>query len=329
MKKLTSNQQQYRKEIRRIRSSLSKLRKEGYDVSELARKYSLDRPKRITTKLLEELHHITPKKLRKELTSKFVGVTPKRGTRLTTPSTQWEQVQESTLRRGTQDKYTGLEQGTPFTEAMEAPSFIPSDEPFMEAPIVEEEPKPTTTAFTEALKRAKKELDKNAYKIENPDSSTTYVDKDTGEIIYETEPTETPQETIEEVPYEEQYVEEPYEYTPLDYDQEDIPDLSEAVIEYLRDFANQFNPSLRKAYQDAIDKMIREKGAKAVAEAFTETVDGHPDLITRVSSPQSNYIAMQELIGDMVEKLDVDINVKDLMRNEVTRYSMSDMEDYL
>ena len=46
-KRLTDNQKEYLKQIKRIRKALSKLRTQGYDVSELAKKYTKDLPNRI------------------------------------------------------------------------------------------------------------------------------------------------------------------------------------------------------------------------------------------------------------------------------------------
>ena len=180
-----------------------------------------------------------------------------------------------------------------------------------------------------------RELLKNAYKIENSDGSITYVDKDTGEIILTTEPTITqtpePLEPAEEEPT--------YEYTP-DYDEysetsqytslnDEIPDLSYMMIDFLNDIASQFSYEISNKLHKAIQNMIDEKGLQSVADAFTETMNNHPNMLERLSNVREKYHAMKELMGEIAERLDIDINIKDLMRHEISSMSMSDIEDYM
>ena len=62
-KKLTANQQEYKKQIKRIKAALSKEEKKGYDVSEIRQQID-SAPNRITKKYIESLKDITPKYIR-------------------------------------------------------------------------------------------------------------------------------------------------------------------------------------------------------------------------------------------------------------------------
>ena len=337
MKKLTPNQQQYLKEIRRIRTNLSKLRKQGYDISELAEKYTTTLPNRVTQKTLRDLHELTARKIRLEAKSKYVGITPtyttKEGKRIVTPLTTkpqlYAQPQEITIPVERQ-----IPPRVPLTSQQELDAFSP----FMEIPS--EEPEPPTNKLPkfvqDTMKKGVQELLKNAYKIENADGSYTYVDKQTGEIILETEPTEAPEPEAEEPPvqapteqYEppyEEYTDDYSEYTPLN---DEIPDLSYMMIDYLNDIASQFSYEISTKLHRAIQNMIDEKGLQSVADAFTETMNNHTNMLERLSNVREKYHAMKELMGEIAERLDIDLNVKDLMRHEISSMSMSDIEDYM
>ena len=337
MKKLTPNQQQYLKEIRRIRTNLSKLRKQGYDISELAEKYTTTLPNRVTQKTLRDLHELTARKIRLEAKSKYVGITPtyttKEGKRIVTPLTTkpqlYAQPQEITVPVERQ-----IPPRVPLTSQQELDAFSP----FMEIPS--EEPEPPTNKLPkfvqDTMKKGVKELLKNAYKIENSDGSYTYVDKVTGEIILETDGTEEPETITEEPPvqaptepYEppyEEYAEEPTNYTSVN---DEIPDLSYMMIDILKDIASQFSYEISTKLHKAINEMIQQKGLKAVADAFSDTVNDKPNLLERLSNVRERYKAMEELMGEIAERIDVDIKTKDLMRHEITSKSMSDIEDYM
>lgn len=331
MAKLTTNQLLYRKQINRIRKILSNLRSEGYDISDLATQYTSALPKRVTKKTLSDLQSITPKKLRKEVSNKFVGLRPKKGTPLSAPYTTYTQTPKI--------KHTG-ESMLDYQSAQHFEEFMPSPvataiSPFMEAPTepetVTEQPAPveytdpTSPEFyfdpNEQYEETEEELptydiDKGeAYEyqadgsvevhtlyIEENDynDTVTYIDGETGEIL------DVQPRTISTA-----------------------PDLSEMAIGFLRDIANGFNDTFAKNFNDAIDKMIQQKGMQSVAEVFTQTLDNHPNMLERLSNVKEKYHAVRELFGEMIEKLDMDIKVRDLMRNEITRDSMADMEDYL
>lgn len=62
-KKLTANQQEYKKQLKRITNALRKEERKGYDVSEIREKLE-EAPSRITKRYLETLKDITPKYIR-------------------------------------------------------------------------------------------------------------------------------------------------------------------------------------------------------------------------------------------------------------------------
>ena len=331
MAKLTTNQQLYRKQISRIRRILSNLRSEGYDISDLATQYTSALPKRVTQKTLTDLQSLTPKKLRKEVSNRFVGLRPQKGTPLSAPYTTYTETPKI--------KQTG-ETMLDYQSALHFEQFMPLPEvqaiaPFMDAPTepetVAEIPKPqeytdpTSPEFyfdpNEQYEETEEELptyDANkgeAYEyqadgtvevhplfIEENDynDTVTYIDGETGEIL------DVQPRTISTT-----------------------PDLSEMAIEELRMIANGFSDTFSRNFNDAINKMIEQKGIQSVAEAFIQSLDNHPNMLERLSNVKEKYHAVRELFGEMIEKLDMDIKVRDLMRNEITRDSMADMEDYL
>lgn len=76
-KKPTKNQQEYKRQMKRIRQALYRERKKGFDVREAA-KILLEKPTRITQKFIEKLKEITPKVIRKQ--SKYIDYVPPKGT---------------------------------------------------------------------------------------------------------------------------------------------------------------------------------------------------------------------------------------------------------
>lgn len=249
MKRLTTNQQQYLKQVRRIRSSLSTLRKQGYDVSDLATKYTTDLPNRVTAKTLRDLSDINIRKLRKELQDKFIGVAPSfkttEGKRLfiplTTPPTAYKEVKEPKTKKPIIRKEPLPEQ-TMTGNMMETYMEIPSEEPKKKSSFVEQ-----------ALKKAVTEFNKQTTTITNDDGTITKIDKTTGEIIYQqiiqgnkiltidsngeiideqpyNSPVSTPETPIDTIPItpeefdisippiEPETYTEPYEEIPYDYD---------------------------------------------------------------------------------------------------------------
>ena len=105
------------------------------------------------------------------------------------------------------------------------------------------------------------------------------------------------------------------------------PDLTDMAIEYMRDLANGFSPSVSQAFQKVIDYMIDNYGAAAVADAFGTTMNEHPDLAEKISNAKERYKGMHQLIGDIAEILDMPQDMREEMRDIITRDSMSDMEE--
>ena len=320
MKRLTSNQQQYKKQIKRIRKNLSKLRKEGYDVSKLAEKYTSELPSRVTAKKLQELKEITPKKLKAE--APFYGYQPPKGTPLTAPYTQY------TLPTTLTPTGSHLVLDRDFKQFMEEPIPETDTEDIMPHPLQEVVDESANTIYT--------------------------VDTETGEIIHQEPIQETVEETpslfeegfeVEETPFtpplppieeepEPYYEDEEGEYTYTDewYSEgttEEIPDLTDYAIEYIFDIAQSFSPEISAKLLRALNKMIDEKGKESLANAFMEYSQDHPNMLERLSNIQERYKEMKEMMGELAEKLDVDINLKDLMRHDITSNSMADMEDYM
>lgn len=313
-KRLTDNQKEYLKQIKRIRKALSKLRTHGYDVSELAKKYTKDLPNRITKKKLTELQNLKPSNLKTEAT--FVGMTPKKGTPLTT---------------------------TPFNYQPETITYIPSP-----TQLTPEQIETAITPQEEALFREP---------LQQP-----YIPEIIPELAYDffSNITEQERETFEGYLEEQEFNEAPYEELQEESEAEpeqmvidngkeilwidpstgkildrvtkldDEPiDLSEIAIESLRDLGNSFHPIVAESLNKVIDKMIAEKGTKAVADAFTSVTQDRPSLLQMLSSPSVKYDALQAIVSELCERLELDDMSKEILRDYVTRESMSDMDRYL
>ena len=312
MKKLSVNQAEYKKQIKRIRTNLSKLRKQGYDVSALANKYTPQHPKRITSKLLQELKSITPKKLLREAKAQgFYGYTAPKGTKLNAPVSTYTEpipIKKSGTRIVPEKSFgTFMEappQVEPFAEFMEEPTEEVQTETIEEVPIEANDESPLYDldkgeAYTYNNDGT---VDISPLYIEEDDITDTisYINGDTGEVLNTLPRTVT-----------------------------SSPDLSNMAIEFLRDIANGFSSQLSTNFNNAINQMIADRGEQAVADAFTQSLNNHPNMMERLSNVKEKYKAARELFGEIIEILDVPIKVKDLMRNEITRDSMADIEDYL
>ena len=332
MAKLTTNQLLYRKQINRIRRILSTLRSEGYDVSDLATQYTSALPKRVTQKTLSDLQSLTSKKLRKEVANRFVGLRPQKGTPLSAPYTTYTETPKI---KHTNESMLDYQSAQHFEEFMPAP-VATAISPFMDAPIEPETvtERPTPVEYTDPTSPEFYFDPNEQYETDTEEELPTY-DVNKGEAYeYQADGTvEVHPLYIEENDYNDTvtYIDgETGEI--LDVQPRTIsttPDLSEMAIEELRMIANGFSDTFSKNFNDAIDKMIQQKGIQSVAEAFIQSLENHPNMLERLSNVKEKYHAVRELFGEMIEKLDMDIKVRDLMRNEITRDSMADMEDYL
>ena len=316
-KRLTDNQKEYLKQIKRIRKALSKLRTQGYDVSELAKKYTKDLPNRITKKKLTELKNIKPSNLKTEAT--FVGMSPKKGTPLSTTPFNYQP-----------ETITYIPSPTPITPELIETAITPQEEELFREPLQQQE--------DEYIPQIEPEPDYDFY------TNISEEERETFEGYIE-------EEQFNEEPYEEPQEETEAELEIMTIDNgkeilwintvtgeivdrvtklDDEPiDLSEIAIESLRELGNSFHPIVAESLNKVIDKMIAEKGMKAVADAFTSVTQDRPSLLQMLSSPSVKYDAIQAIVSELCERLEIDDLSKEVLRDYVTRESMSDMDRYL
>ena len=339
MRKLTPNQQQYLKEIRRIRSNLSKLRREGYDVSELANRYTTKLPSRVTKKQLTELHELSARKIRKEVHDRFYGMQPPKRTRLNAPvSTYTEDISIKPV--GTsyipQDRTTTLK----------IPKS-PSDLYHFKEITIEEKPMqtimgefaPTSTGYefppdfmeipsdtpeeTEEPEQEEPHLTQQIVDLDKGKVLT--IDIDTGEILEEADLYIEENELGEEI-----YINgDTGDVVGINkYAKYNIPDMDDYAMEMLNDIIMQFPPNYQEPMYKALNKMIEEKGLSAVADAFTQTMNNRPNMLDKLSDAREKYNEAVAVLEEMADILDVPINIKQDIKDYVYRESMSDIETY-
>ena len=316
-KRLTDNQKEYQKQIKRIRKALSKLRTQGYDVSELAKKYTKDLPNRITKKKLTELQNIKPSNLKTEAT--FVGMSPKKGTPLSTTPFNYQL-----------ETITYIPSPTPITPELIETAITPQEEALFREPLQQQEdeyipqiePEPDydfTTNITEEERQTfegyleEQEFNEEPYEEpqEEPETEPEVMTIDNGkEILWINTATGEIVDRVTKI------------------DDEPI-DLTEIAIEAIRALGSAFHPIVAESLNKVIDKMIAEKGAEAVADAFTSVTQDRPSLIQMLSSPLVKYDALQSIVSELCERLEMDDLSKEILRDYVTRESMSDMDRYL
>ena len=339
MRKLTPNQQQYLKEIRRIRSNLSKLRREGYDVSELANRYTTKLPSRVTKKQLTELHDLSARKIRKEVHDRFYGMQPPKRTRLNAPiSTYTEDITIKPV--GTsyipQDRITTLK----------VPKS-PSDPYHFKEITIEEKPMqsimgefaPTSTGYefppdfmeipsdtpeeTEEPEQDEPHLTQQIVDLDKGKVLT--IDIDTGEILEEADLYIEENELGEEI-----YINgDTGDVVGINkYAKYNIPDMDDYAMEMLNDIIMQFPPNYQEPMYKALNKMIEEKGLSAVADAFTQTMNNRPNMLDKLSDAREKYNEAVAVLEEMADILDVPINIKQDIKDYVYRESMADIETY-
>ena len=339
MKKLTPNQQQYVKEIRRIRTNLSKLRREGYDVSDLAERYTTKLPSRVTKKQLTELHDLTARKIRKEVHNKFYGMQPPKRTRLNAPvSTYTEEISIKPVGASfiPEDRITTLK----------VPKS-PSDPYHFKEITIEEHPMqsimgefaPTTTGYefppdfmeipsdtpeeTEEPEQEEPHLTQQIVDLDKGKVLT--VDIDTGEIIDEAD----------------LYIEEDEEGTlhyidgdtgdevgTKQFAQYNIPEMDKESFETFRQMVSAFPARYRDPMLKALDKMVSEQGLQAVASAFMKSVQGRPNVLEKLMMYGERYKEAEAIIEDIANILDIPTTLKQDIRDYVYREQMSDIEEY-
>ena len=339
MKKLTPNQQQYLKEIRRIRTNLSKLRREGYDVSDLASRYTTKLPSRVTKKQLTELHDLTARKIRKEVHNKFYGMQPPKRTRLNAPvSTYTEEISIKPVGASfiPEDRITTLK----------VPKS-PSDPYHFKEITIEEHPMqsimgefaPTTTGYEfppdfmeipsdtepEPEEPEQEEPHITQQIVDLDKGKVITVDVDTGEIVEEADLYIEENEMGEEV-----YINgDTGDIVGINkFAKYNIPDMNDYAMEMLYDIVNQFPLNYQQPMRNALDKMIEQKGLSAVADAFTQTMNNRPNLLDKLSNAREKYNEAVALLEEMADILDVPINLKQDIKDYVYRESMADIETY-
>lgn len=314
MKKLTRNQALYQKEIKRIRTNLSKLRRQGYDVSELASRYTSKLPNRVTSKMLSELHNITPKKLKLELQDKYVAYTPKPRTPLTTKPEEYKSVYapSSFPQLPIKSDYQYI---PPLpTGFMDLPTVLPDEETFEETPdSIETEPEePEEERLTQRVVDEEKGkvytigietgeiIDEADLYIEEDEEGTLhYIDGDTGDEVGRKE-----------------------------YAQYDIPTMDREAYENFEMIINSFPMHYAKPMMDALNKMINERGFQAVASALTTSMLGRPNVLEKLTTVGERYEEARSIIEEVADILDVPINLKEEIKDYVYREQMSDIEKY-
>ena len=314
MKKLTRNQALYQKEIKRIRTNLSKLRRQGYDVSELASRYTSKLPNRVTSKMLSELHNITPKKLKLELQDKYVAYTPKPRTPLTTKPEEYKSVYapSSFPQLPIKSDYQYI---PPLpTGFMDLPTVLPDEETFEETPdSIETEPEePEEERLTQRV-------------VDEEKGKVYTIDIETGEIIDEAD----------------LYIEEDEEGTlhyidgdtgdevgRKEYAQYDIPTMDREAYENFEMIINSFPMHYAKPMMDALNKMINERGFQAVASALTTSMLGRPNVLEKLTTVGERYEEARSIIEEVADILDVPINLKEEIKDYVYREQRSDIEKY-
>lgn len=310
-KKLTANQKQYKSQIKRIRRNLTKMKQEGYDVDELLDKYTYaDMPKRVTSSRISELKQLTAPVLR---TKAEKNINISNIDSYEAPETESFMPKPTVEPEPPTDTYTDtvIEQpdGTDeFTDYDFTPDYTTDDTSEYQYEDYEvEDYEPTLTQEVDKVNGQIIERDEfgtihNTYElaIEETDDTILYINAETGEIISE----------------------EPKDFY-------NTPDLSDMTVEYFRDLVSGFSPQVSSQLNDLIDKLIDKIGAASLADAFSKTIDNHPNISERLANAKEKYGAVRELFGEIAENLDMSDELRDEIRDSLVRDSMSDMEEYI
>lgn len=310
-RKLTANQQEYKHQIKRIRSAISKLKHKGYDVSALYAQYSTELPKRVTKQLISQLKTIKPRQLeeylytagikRSDIQVEEIMPTPVEETQ------SLETAEQSSFDYGSSDydypslDYYSDDSTDEYTDNLtDLPNTFVDDTPSYEETVEEvvDNVVDVEAGKVYGISESGTIIEESDLLIDETDETIMFINADTGEIIKE----------------------EPKDFY-------NTPDLTDMAIEYMRDLANGFSPSVSQAFQKVIDYMIDNYGAAAVADAFGTTMNEHPDLAEKISNAKERYKGMHQLIGDIAEILDMPQDMREEMRDIITRDSMSDMEE--
>lgn len=263
--------------------------------------------------MLQELHTITPKKLKSQ--ASYIAYIPTGRTPLATKPEEYETIYapSSFPKLPVKSDYQYIPPVP--TEFMDLPSILSDEETFEEtSESIETEPEETPEE--QHLTQQIVDLDKG---------KVLTVDIDTGEILEEAD----------------LYIEEDEEGNEIyingdtgdtvginKFAKYNIPDMNDYAMEMLYDIVNQFPLNYQQPMRNALDKMIEQKGLSAVADAFTQTMNNRPNMLDKLSNAREKYNEAVALLEEMADILDVPINLKQDIKDYVYRESMADIETY-
>lgn len=264
--------------------------------------------------MLQELHTVTPKKLKSQ--APYVAYAPIPRTPLRTKPEEYEIINapSSFPKLPVKSNYQYIPPVP--TGFMDLPSLLPDEETFEETfdsiETEPEEPEQEEPHLTQQIV----DLDKG---------KVITVDIDTGEILEEADL------YIEENELGEEYYinGDTGEIVGINkFAKYNIPDMNDYAMEMLYDIVNQFPLNYQQPMRNALDKMIEQKGLSAVADAFTQTMNNRPNMLDKLSNAREKYNEAVALLEEMADILDVPINLKQDIKDYVYRESMADIENY-
>lgn len=266
--------------------------------------------------MLQELHTITPKKLKSQ--APYVAYTPLPRTTLTTKPEEYEIINapSSFPKLPIKSDYQYIPPVP--TGFMDLPSVLPDDETFEETPdSIETEPEET---YTEP------EQERITHQVVDEEKGKVYtIDTETGEIIDEAdlyiEEDETGTmhyingDTGDEVGRKE-------------YAQYDKPSMEREVYETFERIIMSFPGQYAVPMMNALNKMITERGLESVAHELTNSMMGRPNVLEKLMTVGERYEEARSIIEEVADILDVPTNLKEELKDYVYREQMSDIEKY-
>ena len=261
--------------------------------------------------MLQELHTVTPKKLKSQ--AEYVAYTPQARTPLTTKPTDYATVlapnQFPTFKP--KSDYTYI---PPIPSSfMDLPSILPDEETFEETTdSIETEPEEVQTEEREV-----------EYTFDEQNGKGYTIDKETGEIIDE--------EEINGIIDDEGFTHYFGMETGAYYGQGEnvfIPDMDTVAFDTFYSTIGGFPFPYRDVMKRALDKMIEEKGMQAVAEAFMKSTNNRPNVLEKLMTYGERYNEALAICEEIADVLDMPMNLKSEIKDYVYRESMSDIETY-
>lgn len=261
--------------------------------------------------MLQELHTVTPKKLKAQ--APYVAYAPTPRTPLITKPEEYEIINapSSFPKLPIKSDYQYIPPVP--TGFMDLPSILPDDETFEETfDSIETEPEEVQTEEREV-----------EYIFDEDKGKGYTIDKETGEIIDE----EELNGIIDDEGFTHYFGMETGTY----YGQGEnvfIPDLDSVAFDTFYETISSFPLPYRVVMKRALDKMIEQKGMQAVAEAFMQSTNDRPNLLEKLMAYGERYREALAICEDMADILDMPMNLKSEIKDYVYREQMSDMEEY-